>query len=197
MNIEKLEKETKQKINYYKEIESTHLHAKEIQNKGDVVLIAEVQTAGIGTKGRKWHTGENKNIAMTIIKHPKCKVSELEGLTIKIAEDIKEVIKEMYGYELQIKIPNDLILNNKKICGTGTIDESGNIGEIGGVKYKMLGASKNKCDVFITPKENYEEAFNILLNTTITSSSVKVFLLSEKVNEYAIDFLSKPTPTPV
>lgn len=48
--------------------------------------------------------------------------------------------------------------NNKKICGTGTIDESGNIGEIGGVKYKMLGASKNKCDVFITPKENYEEA---------------------------------------
>ena len=117
MNIEKLEKETKQKINYYKEIESTHLHAKEIQNKGDVVLIAEVQTAGIGTKGRKWHTGENKNIAMTIIKHPKCKVSELEGLTIKIAEDIKEIIKEMYGYELQIKIPNDLILNNKKICG--------------------------------------------------------------------------------
>ena len=117
MNIEKIEKETKQKINYYKEIESTHLHAKEIQNKGDAVLIAEVQTAGIGTKGRKWHTGENKNIAMTIIKHPKCKISELEGLTIKIAEDIKEVIKEMYGYELQIKIPNDLMLNNKKICG--------------------------------------------------------------------------------
>ena len=117
MNIKKIEKETKQKINYYKEIESTHLHAKEIQNKGDAVLIAEVQTAGIGTKGRKWHTGENKNIAMTIIKHPKCKISELEGLTIKIAEDIKEVIKEMYGYELQIKIPNDLMLNNKKICG--------------------------------------------------------------------------------
>ena len=117
MNIEKLEIETKQKINYYKEIKSTHLHAKEIQNKGDVVLIAEEQTAGIGTKGRKWHTGENKNIAMTIIKHPKCKISELEGLTIKIAEDIKEVIKEMYGYELQIKIPNDLMLNNKKICG--------------------------------------------------------------------------------
>ncbi len=117
MNIEKIEKETKQKINYYKEIESTHLHAKEIQNKGDAVLIAEVQTAGIGTKGRKWHTGENKNIAMTIIKHPKCKISKLEGLTIKIAKDIKEVIKEMYGYELQIKIPNDLMLNNKKICG--------------------------------------------------------------------------------
>lgn len=53
---------------------------------------------------------------------------------------------------------NNETITDKKICGTGTIDEAGNIGEIGGVKYKMLGASKNKCDVFITPKENYKEA---------------------------------------
>lgn len=53
---------------------------------------------------------------------------------------------------------NKETITDKKICGTGTIDEAGNIGEIGGVKYKMLGASKNKCDVFITPKENYKEA---------------------------------------
>lgn len=52
-------------------------------------------------------------------------------------------------------------ITDKKICGTGTIDELGNIGEIGGVKYKMLGASKNKCDVFITPKENYKEASEV------------------------------------
>ena len=32
MNIEKIEQETKQKINYYKEINSTHIHAKEIEN---------------------------------------------------------------------------------------------------------------------------------------------------------------------
>lgn len=117
MNIEQIEKETKQKIIYYKEIDSTHLHAKEIEKQGDAVLIAEVQTKGIGTKGRKWHTGENKNIAMTIIRHPKCKISKLEGITIEIANGIKQIIKEMYGYELQIKIPNDLMLNNKKICG--------------------------------------------------------------------------------
>lgn len=117
MNIEEIEKQTKQKINYYKEINSTHIHAKDIEKQGDQILIAEVQTAGIGTKGRTWHTGESKNIAMTMIKHPKCKVEDLEGLTTKIAEAIQQSIKEMYGYELQIKIPNDLILNNKKICG--------------------------------------------------------------------------------
>ena len=113
----KKKKKTKKKIYYYKEIKSTHLHAKEIENKGDAVLIAEMQTSGIGTKGRRWHTGENKNIAMTIISHPKCKISELEGITIKIAENIQQIIEEMYGYELRIKIPNDLMLNGKKICG--------------------------------------------------------------------------------
>lgn len=117
MNIEKIEQQTKQKINYYKEINSTHIYAKEIEKQGNQILIAEVQTAGIGTKGRTWHTGESKNIAMTIIKHPKCKVEDLEGLTTQIAEVIQQAIKEMYGYELQIKIPNDLILNGKKICG--------------------------------------------------------------------------------
>lgn len=164
MNIEKLEIETKQKINYYKEIKSTHLHAKEIQNKGNVVLIAEEQTAGIGTKGRKWHTGENKNIAMTIIKHPKCKISELEGLTIKIAEDIKEVIKEMYGYELQIKIPNDLMLNNKKICGILTeVHTQGDK-----IEYLLIsiGFNVNETefgefnDIATSLKKEYQKEFN-------------------------------------
>lgn len=164
MNIEKIKKETKQKINYYKEIKSTHLHAKEIQNEGNTILITEVQTAGIGTKGRKWHTGENKNIAMTIIKHPKCKVSELEGLTIKIAEDIKEIIKEIYGYELQIKIPNDLILNNKKICGILT--EVHTQGEK--IEYLLIsiGFNVNETefgefnDIATSLKKEYQKEFN-------------------------------------
>lgn len=117
MNIKRIESQTKEKLKYFKEINSTHIHAKEIEKQGDQILIAEVQTMGIGTKGRKWHTGANNNIAMTIIKHPKCKIEKLDGVTTQIAEIIKQIIKEMYGYELEIKMPNDLMLNNKKICG--------------------------------------------------------------------------------
>ena len=50
------------------------------------------------------------------------------------------------------------IANNRKIMGTGTIDGGGNVGAIGGVKYKMLGAKKDKADVFFVPMENCEEA---------------------------------------
>ena len=93
------------------------MNIEKIEKEGEQILIAEMQTAGIGTKGRKWHTGENKNIAMTIIKHPNCKIEELEGITTKIAESIQQIIDKMYGYKLKIKMPNDLMLNGKKICG--------------------------------------------------------------------------------
>lgn len=50
------------------------------------------------------------------------------------------------------------ITKGRKIVGTGTIDELGNIGSIGGVKYKLAGAVKEKADVFLVPfGENYEE----------------------------------------
>ena len=124
MDLEKIKNaKTKiigKKIEYYKKIESTHLYAKTIaeneENNGKV-LLAEVQTGGIGTKGRSWYTGEGKNLAVTIILHPKVKVGKLDNLTVEIAKKIKEAIYELYGYELKIKKPNDLMFNNKKICG--------------------------------------------------------------------------------
>ena len=88
MNIEKIKKAKTEKIGkkieYFKEIASTHLYAKQIAQKEEndgKLIIAEVQTSGIGTKGRSWYTGKSKNIAMTIILHPKCKVSNLKNLT--------------------------------------------------------------------------------------------------------------------
>ena len=51
------------------------------------------------------------------------------------------------------------ITNGDLIIGTGTIDDLGNVGSIGGVKYKLLGALKKKAKVFLVPSgENYEEA---------------------------------------
>ena len=51
------------------------------------------------------------------------------------------------------------ISNGLKIAGTGTIDIEGNVGSIGGVKYKLKGAVDSKSDIFLVPAgENYEEA---------------------------------------
>ena len=58
------------------------------------------------------------------------------------------------------KLNNTDITKGNKICGTGTIDKDGVVGEIGGVKYKVQGAKRKKCDIFLVPKENYDEAYN-------------------------------------
>ena len=124
MNIEKIMKSNTKiigkTIQYQKEITSTHLVAKETasnsKNNGKIIL-AEKQTEGIGTKGRNWYTGENKNIAMSIILHPTVKPEKLAGLTTQIAISMQKTIEQLYGYKLAIKEPNDLLLKGKKFAG--------------------------------------------------------------------------------
>ena len=74
-------------------------------------------------------------------------------------------------------VPED-ITNGMKIVGTGTIDIEGNVGEIGGVRYKLIGAVKNDADLFICPEENYEEAMSVKeeKDYDITIISVSTFL---------------------
>lgn len=122
MNIEKIKSaKTKfigKELEYFDEIDSTQAEAKRNveKYKNGTVIIADMQTAGRGTHGRVWHT-KTDNIAMTIILKPEINISKLEEFTVAIAEKIQQAIKELYGIELEIKLPNDLLLNGKKICG--------------------------------------------------------------------------------
>lgn len=50
------------------------------------------------------------------------------------------------------------IIKNRKIAGTGTISSDGTVGEIDGVKYKIMGAARENVDVVFVPTANYEEA---------------------------------------
>lgn len=132
MEIEKMQNaKTKyigKDLHFFKEIDSTQTEAKRNveKYKDGSIIIADVQTKGKGTHGRIWHTKED-NIAMTIILKPKINLSKLEGFTYAIAENIKKAIRDLYNMDLEIKMPNDLLLNNKKICGilteTTTIKE--------------------------------------------------------------------------
>lgn len=70
------------------------------------------------------------------------------------------------GLMTALTIYDDLIeedlTHGLRIAGTGTIEEDGTVGEIGGVKYKLAGVVKNKADVFLVPAgDNYEEAIKL------------------------------------
>lgn len=53
------------------------------------------------------------------------------------------------------------ITKGRFIIGTGTISLDGTVGEIGGVKYKLLGAEKKHADLFLCPMGNLEEAMKV------------------------------------
>ena len=79
-------------------------------------------------------------------------------------------------------VPED-ITKGRNIVGTGTIDPEGNVGEIGGVKYKVLGAEKDGADIFLCPKENYEEAIRVKEENKLEINVVSVSSLEEAVKE--------------
>ena len=79
------------------------------------------------------------------------------------------------------KIAKD-VTKGRKIVGTGTIDSDGNVGEIGGVKYKLKGAVKSKADIFFVPEKNYEEAINEKKKNNYDIDIIMVKTLSDAVN---------------
>lgn len=81
--------------------------------------------------------------------------------------------------------PYDLS-KGRKIAGTGTIEIDGTVGEIAGVRHKIITASKNKVDIFFIPEGNYEEAKKV-----IDERNYKINLVSVKNINDAIDYLNK------
>jgi len=93
------------------------------------------------------------------------------------------------GFMTTLAIYNALtkedITKGKIIAGTGTIDSEGNVGIIGGVKYKLSGAVKNNADIMLVPKDNYKEALKYKKEQNFDIELVSISTFKE-----AIDFLN-------
>ena len=128
---------------FYEEIDSTQNEIFRRIKKGQIingsVIMADIQTAGKGTHGRIWHTDEKGNIAFSFYIQTNCEIEWLDGLTIDIAKILVDMFRKKYKINIQIKEPNDLMINNKKIGGILTQ------GKINGkyIKYLVIGIGIN------------------------------------------------------
>ena len=123
---------------HYEKIDSTQ---KEVWRRIEksIIISADIQTDGIGTHGRTWYTTQKGNIAFSIGLELNKSINKLNNLTIEIAEIILEVFENLYQIKLQIKHPNDIMINNQKVGGILT--ETKLQGEI--VKYLVIGIGIN------------------------------------------------------
>ena len=105
------------KILEFEKLESTQKKAKEIAEKAKpwTVIVAKEQTAGYGRKGNFWYSPKGGLYFSVIL--PKTKIEDLQILTILAAFSVAKILKEDFKFEPFIKLPNDVYVNGKKICG--------------------------------------------------------------------------------
>lgn len=165
---------------YYDEIDSTQdeiwrlIKNKEIKN--GTLVFADIQTKGKGTHGRIWHTDEKNNIAFSFYLEMDCDIKKLENLTIDIAEIIVDIFKDLYNINLNIKRPNDIVYNGKKIGGILT--QSKMISNK--VKYIVVGIGIN------TSKEHFSEDI-----ANIATSIKKEFGITVNIDNVICEFCNR------
>jgi BirA family transcriptional regulator, biotin operon repressor / biotin---[acetyl-CoA-carboxylase] ligase len=108
------------KIYYFDEVPSTMDVAADLGLKGaheGTVILAELQTKGKGRLGRIWFSPRYKGAYFSLILKPRISPNQAAVLTLLCAVSICEAIKAVTGIEAQIKWPNDILINQKKVGG--------------------------------------------------------------------------------
>jgi BirA family biotin operon repressor/biotin-[acetyl-CoA-carboxylase] ligase len=138
-----------QNVLYYPSVTSTNELAKREAGRGaneGTIIVADEQTRGRGRLKRAWLTPEG-NIALSVILYPD--VSILHSLIMLAALAVVRSIETVTGLETQIKWPNDILINGKKVCGILVENDL----QGGKVNYAVIGIGIN---VYLRPEDSPE-----------------------------------------
>lgn len=167
-------------VTYVDDLAKTNLKVKDqiikiegqtLKTKADAYQMINNKKAGDKVSFTVIRDGQEKSCSATLLDvNGETKVGIIITETLDIKSDYHVDLKfkgtesgSSGGLMMSLTIYSYLnkidLTNGKKIIGTGTIDRDGNVGEISGIKYKLIGAVKEKADIFLVPQgENYQEA---------------------------------------
>jgi len=148
---------------YFDRTDSTNIRVRAAGEAGaphGTLAVAEIQDGGKGRRGRSWVSPPGVGIWMSILLRPQIHPIAASMLTLVMALATQKGIKEATGIESQIKWPNDLVLNKKKICGILT--EMGT--ELMEIQYVIPGTGINVNQENF-PDEIKETATSLYLET--------------------------------
>lgn len=149
---------------YFESLDSTNTKAKELASKDathGTVVISEEQTSGKGRLGRVFVSPKRKGIWMSIIIRPDIEPLKVPKITQVGAAALVKTF-ENFNIKVQVKWPNDIILNNKKLCGILTEMS----GELNKVSYVVMGIGINaNLDKEDFPEDLRDKATSISIET--------------------------------
>lgn len=103
--------------------ESTNIFVKRMLadgETGNILVLAEEQTAGRGRMLRKWHSEKTRDMTFTLGLSVNQAVGNFYQFTILTALSVYQVVSRLIeagSDQLKIKWPNDIYYKNKKLCG--------------------------------------------------------------------------------
>ena len=169
----------------YKSVNSTNDVAINLIKKNNFkagLVVAEKQKKGKGQKGKRWISNKGNLFVSVFFSLEKINLT-LKQLTIINANLMIKLISFYYRKKIKLKLPNDILINKKKICGIlqETIQKNG-------IKYLIVGIGLNLVkspNIKVYPTTNLYE----LTKTKINANKVlkhliliyKNFLKSQKV----------------
>jgi len=85
--------------------------------QGGAACLAEHQTAGRGRRGRQWISVFGRNLYLSLAWRFDLALQDLAGLSLVAGVALARVLREAGLKELQLKWPNDLLVEEKKLAG--------------------------------------------------------------------------------
>ena len=103
-------------------IDSTNSYLKKIILEKDVsdytIVITNFQTEGKGQLGYMWESEDSKNLLCSIYKKDLgIKVEDQFVISMLVSLSIIRTLEKLNLPKLYVKWPNDIMSDNKKICG--------------------------------------------------------------------------------
>ncbi len=168
----------KLKIYSYKGVKSTNDTAIRLikQNIKQGIVTSDLQTNGKGQRGKKW-VSRRGNLFISIF-FPISESLNLKKITFSNLKIIKNILKKIVPYKINIKLPNDLVIMNKKVCGI--LQEIIYYNEI---KFLIIGVGIN-IKSSPTIKE-YETTYINKYNNKIDKSKIINFIKNNFEKKYS------------
>ena len=131
-----------QEIEYFESTDSTNNRIRSFAENGrkeGLLAVAEEQTGGKGRWGRNWVSPKGTGIWISLLLRPQIEPQKASMVTILAALALVKAIKRTIDLDVQIKWPNDVIINGKKVCGILTEMSA----ELEAIHYIIVGIGIN------------------------------------------------------
>ncbi|MBV9609280.1 MAG: biotin--[acetyl-CoA-carboxylase] ligase, partial [Acidobacteria bacterium] len=108
------------RIHHYFRIGSTNTEAMSAAAAGEPegsVFVAEEQTSGRGRGAHRWASAKSEGTYCSVVLRPELSPADSLPLSLAAGLAVSSAVEQVTGVAPDLRWPNDVLLNGKKVCG--------------------------------------------------------------------------------